>query len=123
MKKIRLHNTFTVRWPVTDSSGSAIDLANMTVRLFLTTPKGRKEISSDEFQITSAQGSVVNNVVVWKFDGADQYVTGTYVLTLQITDTESNMKTCDYEQAFRLVGSSAQSEGLQAGNVLNLADV
>lgn len=98
MKKIRIGNTFEVRWGIYSGEGldeRPYDLTGRDLHLFMSTPTlGMVEIT--DFYVN-------RHILHWVFEGKEQNKTGTYTLTLVENKGENGMRTVDECNAFSLV--------------------
>ena len=97
MKSKRIENDLHIAWTIT-TNGEAVSLENRQLALSMRSALGWQQVK--DF-------SVAGNVVSFLFRGADQKVTGVYLLKLQET-TGGIMRTIDVCKAFQLVTHSYQ---------------
>lgn len=107
MEKFRISNDLSIFWSITNKDGSPYTLSDKTVRLFVTHPRGRVEVTPD---IT-----IQDNVICWLFRGSKQRYLGTYRITAEIQATPADRTIRkDIPEAFELV-SSTQYEQTETG--------
>ena len=107
MEKFRINNDLSIFWSITEKDGSPYTLSDKTVRLFVTSPRGRMDVTSD---IT-----VQDNVICWLFRGSRQRYLGTYKITVEIQASPADRTIRkDIPEAFELV-SSTQYEQTEIG--------
>lgn len=107
MEKFRISNDLYIFWSITNKDGSPYTLSDKTVRLFVTHPRGRMDVTSD---IT-----VQDNVICWLFRGSRQRYLGTYKITVEIQASPADRTIRkDIPEAFELV-SSTQYEQTEIG--------
>ena len=106
MKSKRIENDLHVAWTIT-TNGEAVSLEGRQLALSMRSALGWQDIS--DF-------SVSGNVVSFDFRGADQKVTGVYLLKLQET-TGGIMRTVDMCKAFQLVPHSYQEAGVSESDL------
>ena len=107
MEKFRISNDLSIFWSITNKDGSPYTLSDKTVRLFVTHPRGRVEVTQD---IT-----IQDNVICWLFRGSRQRYLGTYRITAEIQATPADRTIRkDIPEAFELV-SSTQYEQTEIG--------
>ena len=99
MKSKRIENDLHIAWTIT-MNGEAVSLENRQLALSMRSALGWQQVK--DF-------SVAGNVVSFLFRGADQKVTGVYLLKLQET-TGGRMRTIDVCRAFQLVPHSYQED-------------
>ena len=103
MEKFRIGNDLTVFWAILDDDSQPYDLSGRTVKIFLTHPRGRMEITED----VNIQG----NVISWLFRGRQQRYLGVYKLTVEIFSSPSTrVLRRDIDQAFSLVSATLYVE-------------
>lgn len=103
MEKFRIGNDLTVFWAILDDDSQPYDLTGRTVKIFLTHPRGRMEITQD----VNIQG----NVISWLFRGRQQRYLGVYKLTVEIFSSPSTrVLRRDIDQAFSLVSATLYVE-------------
>ena len=103
MEKFRIGNDLTVFWAILDDDSQPYDLAGRTVKIFLTHPRGRMEITED----VNIQG----NVISWLFRGRQQRYLGVYKLTVEIfSSPTTRVLRRDIDQAFSLVSATLYVE-------------
>lgn len=103
MEKFRIGNDLTVFWAILDDDSQPYDLSGRTVKIFLTHPRGRMEITQD----VNIQG----NVISWLFRGRQQRYLGVYKLTVEIFSSPSTrVLRRDIDQAFSLVSATLYVE-------------
>ena len=99
MEKFRINNDLSIFWSITNKDGSPYSLSDKTVRLFVTHPRGRMDVTSD---IT-----VQDNVICWLFRGSRQRYLGTYKITIEIQASPADRTIRkDIPEAFELVSST-----------------
>ena len=99
MEKFRISNDLSVFWSITEKDGSPYTLSDKTVRLFVTHPRGRIDVTED----ITIQG----NVICWLFRGSRQRYLGTYKITVEIQASPADrIIRRDIPEAFELVSSS-----------------
>ena len=99
MEKFRIGNDLAICWAIIGDDGRPFPLADKTVRVFLTHPRGRTEITADI--------SVQDNVIVWNFAAIKQRYLGTYKLTVEIySPLHIRVTKRDINEAFALVSDS-----------------
>ena len=106
MEKFRIGDDLSVFWAIQDKDDSPFPLEGKDVRLFVTHPRGRIEVT-DEIEIQ-------DNVICWEFKGVSQKYLGTYKLTAEIrTNPSTRVVRKDIQEAFALVSESVyeDSEG------------
>ena len=106
MEKFRIGNDLSVFWAIQDKDDRPFPLEGKDVRLFVTHPRGRVEVT-DEIEIQ-------DNVICWEFKGVSQKYLGTYKLTAEIrTSPSTRVVRKDIQEAFALVSESVyeDSEG------------
>lgn len=97
MELYRIGFDLTIFWAINNRDGSAINLEDKDVRLFVTHQRGREQ----------ADISVQHNVISWEYLGKDQRVLGTHKLTVEIRTSEGKrIMRKDICEAFGLVGKS-----------------
>lgn len=108
MEKFRIGNDLSIFWAILDDDGQPYPLSDKKVRLFVTHPRGRMEVTDDM--------SIENgHVVVWNFQASKQRYLGTYKLTVEIySSPTTRVLRRDIEEAFGLVSSSLY-EDIEAG--------
>lgn len=107
MEKFRINNDLSIFWSITEKDGSPYTLSDKTVRLYVTSPRGRMDVTSD---IT-----VQDNVICWLFRGSRQRYLGTYKITVEIQASPADRTIRkDIPEAFELV-SSTQYEQTEIG--------
>lgn len=106
MKSKRIENDLHVAWTIT-TNGEAVSLENRQLALSMRSALCWQDIT--DF-------SVAGNVVSFDFRGADQKVTGVYLLKLQET-TGGIMRTVDMCKAFQLVPHSYQEAGVSESDL------
>ena len=103
MEKFRIGNDLTVFWAILDDDSQPYDLSGRTVKIFLTHPRGRMEITQD----VNIQG----NVISWLFRGRQQRYLGVYKLTVEIfSSPTTRVLRRDIDQAFSLVSATLYVE-------------
>lgn len=103
MEKFRIGNDLTVFWAILDDDSQPYDLSGRTVKIFLTHPRGRMEITED----VNIQG----NVISWLFRGRQQRYLGVYKLTVEIfSSPTTRVLRRDIDQAFSLVSATLYVE-------------
>lgn len=108
MEKFRIGNDLSIFWAILDDDGQPYPLSDKKVRLFVTHPRGRMEVTD---QISIEDG----HVIVWNFDGNRQRYLGTYKLTVEIYSSPgTRVLRRDIEEAFALVSVSLY-EDVEAG--------
>ena len=100
MEKFRIGNDLSIFWAILDDDGQPYPLSDKKVRLFVTHPRGRMEVTDDM--------SIENgHVVVWNFQASKQRYLGTYKLTVEIySSPTTRVLRRDIEEAFSLVSAS-----------------
>lgn len=99
MEKFRIGNDISVFWAIQDKQDKPFPLGGKDVRLFVTHPRGRIEVT-DEITIQ-------DNVICWEFRGTSQRYLGTYKLTVEIWSTPTTrVIRKDINEAFSLVSAS-----------------
>ena len=100
MEKFRIGNDLSIFWAILDDDGQPYPLSDKKVRLFVTHPRGRMEVTDDM--------SIENgHVVVWNFHASKQRYLGTYKLTVGIySSPTTRVLRRDIEEAFSLVSAS-----------------
>lgn len=99
MEKFRIGNDLAICWAIIGDDGRPFPLADKNVRVFLTHPRGRTEITADI--------SVQDNVIVWNFAAIKQRYLGTYKLTVEIySPLHIRVTKRDINEAFALVSDS-----------------
>lgn len=107
MEKFRIGNDLAICWAIVGDDGRPFPLADKTVRVFLTHPRGRTEITADI--------SVQDNVIVWNFAAIKQRYLGTYKLTVEIySPLNIRVTKRDINEAFALVSDSLY-EDIESG--------
>ena len=108
MEKFRIGNDLSIFWAILDDDGQPYPLSDKKVRLFVTHPRGRMEVTDDM--------SIENgHVVVWNFQASKQRYLGTYKLTVEIySSPTTRVLRRDIEEAFSLVSASLYEE-IEAG--------
>ncbi len=101
--RYRIGNDLSVFWAIHNRDGSPFDMGNMSVRLFVTNDRERKEVQPI---LTTLPDGTTNNVVRWNYKGDDQRVLGLHTLTIEISDSDRREITKDYCDAFTLVSTS-----------------
>lgn len=101
--RYRIGNDLSVFWAIHNRDGSPFDMGNMSVRLFVTNDRERKEVQPI---LTTLPDGTTNNVVRWDYKGDDQRVLGLHTLTIEISDSDRREITKDYCDAFTLVSTS-----------------
>lgn len=97
MKRFRIGNDITINWQIR-KSGSAVDVSTKIVKLYMTHPKGREEVTNFTVDGTS---------VSFVFPGLEQKVLGRYTLTVDVREESgSRFLIQDKCRAFELVGRS-----------------
>lgn len=108
MEKFRIGNDLSIFWAILDDDGQPYPLFDKKVRLFVTHPRGRMEVTDD---ISIQNG----HVVAWNFQANRQRYLGTYKLTVEIYSSPTvRVLRRDIEEAFGLVSSSLY-EDIEAG--------
>lgn len=108
MEKFRIGNDLSIFWAILDDDGQPYPLADKKVRLFVTHPRGRMEVT-DHMSIENG------HVVVWNFQASKQRYLGTYKLTVEIySSPTTRVLRRDIEEAFSLVSASLY-EDVEAG--------
>lgn len=103
MEKFRIGNDLTVFWAILDDDSQPYDLSDKTVKVFLTHPRGRMELTQD----VDIQG----NVICWLFRGVRQRYLGVYKLTVEIfSSPTTRVLKRDIDQAFSLVSATLYVE-------------
>lgn len=123
--RFRIGNDLTVLWAINNRDGSPYKLDDKEVRLFVTHPQGREEVTPI---LTMLPDGTTNNVIRWDFKGDDQRVLGLYTLSVEITTAEDHRDIKkDFCEAFSLVGLSCEEceqegdENIQDGGDLILS--
>lgn len=100
MEEFRIGNDLSIFWAILDDDGQPYPLSDKKVRLFVTHPRGRMEVTDDM--------SIENgHVVVWNFQASKQRYLGTYKLTVEIySSPTTRVLRRDIEEAFSLVSAS-----------------
>ena len=100
MEQFRIGNDLSIFWAILDDDGQPYPLSDKKVRLFVTHPRGRMEVTDDM--------SIENgHVVVWNFQASKQRYLGTYKLTVEIySSPTTRVLRRDIEEAFSLVSAS-----------------
>lgn len=108
MEKFRIGNDLSIFWAILDDDGQPYPLSDKKVRLFVTHPRGRMEVTDDM--------SIENgHVVVWNFQASKQRYLGTYKLTVEIySSPTTRVLRRDIEEAFSLVSASLY-EDIESG--------
>lgn len=103
MEKFRIGNDLTVFWAILDDDSQPYNLSDKTVKVFLTHPRGRMELTQD----VDIQG----NVICWLFRGVRQRYLGVYKLTVEIfSSPTTRVLKRDIDQAFSLVSATLYVE-------------
>lgn len=97
MEKFRIGHDLTVFWAINNNDGTPFILEGKDVRLFVTSPRGRKRVDI----------GIQGNVIGWDFLGRDQRYLGEYNLTVEVY-AEGGKRAIkkDVVDAFSLVGNS-----------------
>lgn len=99
MEKFQITNDLSVFWSITEKDGSPYRLSDKTVRVFVTHPRGRMDVTDEV--------TIQDNVISWLFRGSRQRYLGTYQLTAEIQATPADrIVKRDIPEAFALVSSS-----------------
>lgn len=108
MEKFRIGNDLSIFWAILGDDGQPYPLSDKKVRLFVTHPRGRMEVT-DHISIENG------HVVVWNYEGSRQRYLGTYKLTVEIYSAPGiRVLRRDIEEAFGLVSVSLY-EDVEAG--------
>lgn len=111
MEKIRINNTFEVRWAIFTGKGVDVtpyDLTGKNLTLYLANTFGKIRI--DDFAIDG-------HILTFTWQGKDQKRLGAYSMTLIENEGESGMRTVDECDAFELVRCSCMEGGASEGRV------
>lgn len=108
MEKFRIGNDLSVCWAILDDNDQPFSLSGKDVRLFVTHPRGRMEVTDD----TTIQDG---HVIVWDFAASKQRYLGTYKLSVEIyTSPTTRVLKRDINEAFSLVSDSLY-EDIESG--------
>lgn len=107
MKKIRIGNDIAVTWAIYKDE-KPYSLVGLDISLYLEHAFGRSKINSYR---------IIDNKVVWTFEGKEQEHTGNYSLVLVINENKEGMATTDQCDFVRLVPVTPCCEGYDDENV------
>lgn len=108
MEKFRIGNDLSVCWAILDDNDQPFSLSGKDVRLFVTHPRGRMEVTDD----TTIQDG---HVIMWDFAASKQRYLGTYKLSVEIyTSPTTRVLKRDINEAFSLVSDSLY-EDIESG--------
>lgn len=108
MEKFRIGNDLSVCWAILDDNDQPFSLSGKDVKLFVTHPRGRVEVTDD----TTIQD---DHVIVWDFAASKQRYLGTYKLSVEIyTSPTTRVLKRDINEAFSLVSDSLY-EDIESG--------
>lgn len=109
MKKIRIGNTFEIRWAIFAGEGkdaAPYNLAGKDLSVYLIT--AFNTIKVEDF-------STEDNMIMFAFEGKDQRYAGTYQMTLIENEGKEEMRTLDTRDAFELVRCSCIEDDADEG--------
>lgn len=111
----RIGNDITIVWNIFNKDGSEFFLEDKKIGLFLSNPRGRREIKNF---------TVSGNVITWVFAASEQIALGNYTLTVSIDNGKAGNAVLDKRDFLRLLPKNFMEkeknpEGILEGDTIS----